>query len=70
MDLMFDSSWDNFDEEKIERDAEVANKGAGALVNWKNRGEQTEVGEYWKCLPHFLVFGYLYLFETEIWNTT
>ena len=45
-----DSSLDIADEEKIERDAEAANKEtAGALVNWKNRGKQTKLGEYWKC---------------------
>ena len=47
--LLLDSSLGNADEEKIERDAEAANKENGALVNWKNRGKQTKLGEYWKC---------------------
>lgn len=48
MNLASDSSFDNADEEKIERDAEAANKEDSALVNWKNRGKQTKLGEYWK----------------------
>ena len=48
MDLALDSLLDNANEEKIERDAEAANKESGALLNWKNRGKQTKLGEYWK----------------------
>ena len=45
---MLDSSLDNADEEKIERDAEVTNKEAAAIMNSKSQGEQTKLGEYCK----------------------
>ena len=69
MNLASDSSSDNFDDEKIERDAEAASKESGPFVNWKNRGKQTKLGEYWKCWFYVLLFRYFYLFEIEIWNT-
>ena len=42
MDLMLDSSLDNADEGKIERDAEVANKEAGAL-SWTGSIEERKL---------------------------
>ena len=48
MNLASDSSFDNADEDKIERDAEAANKEGSAPVNWKDREKQTKLGDYWK----------------------
>ena len=69
-DLALDSSLDNADEEKVEWDTESAKKENGALVNWKNRGKQTKLNEYWKCWFHFLIHRYLYLclYLFKNWN--
>ena len=63
MNFASDYSSDDVDVEKIERDAEAANKESDALVNWENQGKQPKWGEYRKRWFHIFLFDYFYLLE-------